>query len=157
VEGDAIIRLGSGDNNLAVFGVSTGGQLGVFAGEGNDEIRLHQINATRVRVNAGPGNDTVSLERIHARSLFVATGEGDDRVRIVGAVLHEMGVDLGAGNDRLAVGDTVVRGPVVLQGGDGDDTLIRLGGNRWRNAIIRGFENGTNQDVPENSLVPNLA
>jgi hypothetical protein len=138
---NVVIELGDGEDRMHINGAAIGGSLSASGGAQNDSVAVqHARMGNTMRLGTDGGDDHVSVHRVAARRLHIGAGDGNDRVSIVGAALRELVVELGAGDDGLAIGHTHVSEHAVLRAGDGEDTLVSLGGNRFSRILIAGFE-----------------
>jgi hypothetical protein len=141
IRGSLIVELGEGNDDLAVRDAHVAEGLFAAGGLGEDGMRFEQVTAARgITVRGDAGNDMIATARVRGHALHVLGGAGDDRVAVVGTALGNLAVDLGAGNDALLIANNSATGRVVLNGGDGEDTLVNHGRNRWRDPVVVSFE-----------------
>ncbi len=136
------VGLGAGEDTYTSNGAAARGGIGVSGGQGSDAIRLVDTASRVLHVHGGRGDasETVRLRDVDAVLASIATAGGADEVGIRGGRFGALGVALGAGDDTLSIGDTDAAFAALL-GGPGDaDELVRLGGNRFGRAFVRGFE-----------------
>ena len=161
-----------GGESLGQFQSAALSRLVVFAGEGNDRIKIARSLALPAEVHAGEGNNRVDGGRgatwitAGGGNDHLRTGAGHDRIEAGGGndlVLDGPGndfIDGGPGSDQLAGGagdDLLLGGPGsdLLLGGPGDDLLIGgldadlLSGNRGDDLVIAG---STHYDDNEEAL-----
>lgn len=109
------------DGRTKDFRVDHVNLMKIFAGEGNDLVRVSRRVEIPTQIFGGPGND-----RLGAGSgpTLIQGGEGHDRIRGGAGVNILFG---GAGNDRITGGASVD----YIIGGAGDDILRGGAGNDW--------------------------
>jgi hypothetical protein len=152
--GDDNIRFGSAASvpaNLRV-GSSTGGDMVVYSGDGNDTVFINQAttvnsflvnlggalatagNSLAVRnssfsndsaILGGAGVDSLDLDAVNiVTNLFIQSGGGDDDVDIQGCLITAgaLTINTSDGDDNVLIDNSNVR-TLVLLTGDGDDTV----------------------------------
>jgi ribosomal protein L2 len=110
----------------AMFGIPTISRVEVYAGDGDDIIRITDEIVQQTTLDAGPGNDNV---RAGSGRAYIAGGAGHDL--LIGGAADDI-VYGGAGHDRIYGGAGADRvygdaGDDWIAGGDGDDPLLRGG------------------------------
>lgn len=155
VDGDLSISGSSGDDVIAIGGVSTGRDLRVNSGADDDVIGALGLIAGRdLDVRGENGNDLIAAEEVLVqRNTKVDAGSGHDAVAVTGvttgnATNSRIEILMGTGNDDLAIG-TVTLGEgvgnrVTINGGSGADDIASdtdLGDdNIATGAPVFGFE-----------------
>jgi hypothetical protein len=109
--GDVKIRLGEGNDTVALTDANVRGNLSVQTGDGDDNVELSNEVAAeldgngldamlglrgRVNINTGDGEDNVSVANAVRGRLAIDTGDGDDSVSLSGEVEEEAGLGLGS-------------------------------------------------------------
>jgi hypothetical protein len=142
VGGAIHVRLGAGQDSLVADQVAARAGLLANGGDGDDVIGVRHANLgglLSIFGGLGDGADRVVMDHVRAELARIATGAGSDEVHIVDSVFGMLGVGLGDGDDSLAVHGNTARAAVLL-GGEGQDTLLGLGDNRFGRQLVRGFE-----------------
>lgn len=144
------VHLGPGDDALGASHARIAGKLQAGAGRGDDTMVLDHVWAgRRINIRGGLGEDDIGMHHVHARRSYVSGGPGDDDVTIVDSVFGRLGAWMGRGDDELRIGGTRIRGAALLNGGPGEDALVRLGGNAVRRIAVLNFEHiGRPDDRP---------
>lgn len=126
--------------------ISSKGSMLITGGDAADRITVSpsgdglrvSVAGSRARVVNGAGCRAAGTARrsrcersgVDLKKVVVAAGEGDDTVTVKS--LLPANISLGAGNDRarvISVAAAKVKFPIVVRGGDGDDTMIGGDGN----------------------------
>ena len=116
-----VVKGGNLDDSLSASPKSTSV---VRAGAGNDYITVYSKYQNQIYGDAG--SDTINASET---TTFVDAGEGDDKIRVVALSKHR--VFGGIGNDDIdfsfgnQFGKARLRGSVLIDSGDGDDTIRR--------------------------------
>lgn len=141
VEGNVSVDGSSGDDIIALGGISTGqnnvgtvGDLTVRAGTGDDTVLGVDLHVRRNLTVAGAqGNDDVLLEFVEVdgnTNLDMGDSTGNDRLIVQFVDLHgSVRVSMGLGNDKFSLRDafidetTIEHGAVTINGGGGTDSI----------------------------------
>ena len=110
----------------AMFGIPTISRVEVYAGDGDDIIRVTDEIVQQTTLDAGPGNDNI---RAGSGRAYMAGGAGHDL--LVGGLADDI-IYGGSGQDRIFGGAGADRaygdaGNDWIAGGIGDDALLRGG------------------------------
>jgi len=124
-------------NSIDASGISGGltvtlpdNQITVVGGAGNDKI-TSSATTTSPTITSGAGNDTVTVSALTTGTATITSGDGNDTVDFVsvaGTTNGKITVSLGAGDDTIKWGSTTIGTTgatisLVIDGGDGNDTL----------------------------------
>lgn len=123
---DLVVLASGADATIGIDGVSTGRDLRVVTGAGNDRVTVSQLSiGRRLAVATRGGTAETSIEQVTVgEDVRVSGGAGTDAVRIRdGSVQRRLFARLGAGGDALDVRRTRV-GSTDLRGGPGSDALV---------------------------------
>ena len=141
--GNARIYGGNDNDHLQAKG-TTGSLTRIFGDDGNDRIsfsgptgpvgELFEIADNRVQVYAGAGDD-VALTVTDGSVTFYG-GPGNDTFEGHEGTIGSLRAYGEAGNDLMGTGLASI-GPAILDGGEGDDTLLPIEGNPL---VVRGGE-----------------
>jgi hypothetical protein len=120
-------RLGAGDDEMVIAGISIEGDVLIDGGEGDDTIALEGVSTRgALDLRGGSGGDTISIVSAGARfgSIRVDLGQGDDTFTATGTAASVAGpftILGGPGDDTISVGvsSLKVRGAATFDGGDG--------------------------------------
>lgn len=141
VEGNVSVDGSSGDDAIALGGISTGqndvgtvGDLTVRAGTGDDTVLGVELHVRRNLTVAGAqGNDDVLLDSIEVdgnTNLDMGDSVGNDRLIVQFADFHgSFRVSMGLGNDKFSLRNafidetTLEQGAVTINGGGGTDSI----------------------------------
>jgi len=147
----------TGEGGLTLY--STGLET-ITTGEGADKVTANTKTAAdnentakdetvTSTVTTGAGADTVVLKTTLAGDTIVDTGAGADYLKWDSASTGNVTVDMGADNDTvlLVQGTAELTAKTTLNGGEGTDTLITLGGSAITSSVytlletvVSGFE-----------------
>ena len=110
----------------ALFGIPTISRVEVYAGDGDDIVRITDEIVQQTTLDAGPGNDNV---RAGSGRAYIAGGTGHDL--LIGGLADDI-IYGGGGHDRIFGGAGADRaygdaGNDWIAGGIGDDALLRGG------------------------------
>ena len=128
-----------------------------FGGDGTVDARFLRADYQRVLVNSNEGDDAVNVagDGVGDVPLTVSGGLGSDGIDVLGN-LGDTGAGDAAtsingddGNDDL---DTIVPGPVTVQGGAGDDRVTGGGAGVGRQTISLGDGNDTFVSLIESQI-----
>lgn len=147
----ALVSLGDGNDLVAVVGAAFDGHLGINTGAGDDRALvgtggdapelvgllpedLSVEVAWLLHINTDGGNDLVSVDDATGGFIGIHAGEDDDMVSLGSTAplegeatarltSHGLVVNLSAGNDELTFDQVGVRGVIIANGGEGDDTV----------------------------------
>jgi hypothetical protein len=166
--GRAIVRLGSGDDQLLVEQARFDGRLRIFGNRGRDSVSLGPSVrvADQLRIETGRDRDFVALAASNFGGVVLVTGGGDDVVSFSDLVVggpttfftdggeddvsafnvrfeQDVDINLGPDDDVLSIVDVEFDDDAHLAGGD-DDDLIEFGGfiDADDDFDIEGFEAG---------------
>ncbi|MBR9971314.1 M10 family metallopeptidase C-terminal domain-containing protein [Magnetospirillum sulfuroxidans] len=109
--------------------------------ESLSNVYFHDLTSLTIDASAATTALTATA-MVGEYATTVLGGSGDDSVNMGNSVTDQtMLVDLGEGNDTLTVGDYVsLSGSAALEGGDGTDGLVVAFGATLNGAAIHGFE-----------------
>jgi Ca2+-binding RTX toxin-like protein len=137
------IASGGGNDTIDLFG----GVNIVNAGDGNDSLEIFAPISSTSRFDGGAGNNTIYLNGDFSAGQVVGHGWGtnitdfgvtagndykltfQDGLIAAGHTLSFFGNELSAANHVSFNASHLTAGDIILQGGDGNDTLIGGGGN----------------------------
>ena len=136
----ADIRLGDGNDTVAIHEAGFRGNVRIATGAGNDNV----IFGTPLDRPTDPppagtaGDDAIAGRTRVGRSLDIRTGSGDDHVRVANVrVANHLRIATGDGNDLVAIGERPERPdpppqPIGAAGGEADPdrpvTSVLVGG-----------------------------
>jgi hypothetical protein len=129
VRGSLIVRLNGGNDRVTVDNVYLAGSISITTNEGDDIVHLaarHPVSpAVDLTVSPGPGNDLITQQNygvLVGRDNIMLIVGGHDNVQLVGAS---------------------ARGRIIVNGGDGNDTLLGTGVTATGQMLLAG-EHGAN-------------
>jgi hypothetical protein len=118
---NAIFETGDGDDVFSMLHFTTGGNVDVFAGDGNNSIVLDNVKTAGSQgdaVETGSGRDAILISGLSSSTtLVVKSGDGTDVVALssINIGTHELFSDVGAGNnDVLVITESVAHAFVLL-------------------------------------------
>ncbi|MFM8287046.1 MAG: hypothetical protein ACKOGA_09995, partial [Planctomycetaceae bacterium] len=85
-----------------------------------------------------PSRDRVSFIESRFADLIVHTGAGNDKVSLNGTQAVHVDISLGGGDDEIDIRGSAL-GTGVVDGGDGNDLLVRMRSATW-GTTFQGFE-----------------
>jgi hypothetical protein len=131
VNGELSVNGSAGHDACIVDTNYVPGALSIFGEEGADYIlAANNIHAQGdVLIDGEAGADFIEVRNISADQLSVAGDAGDDAVDLKYSVLQLLYADLGEGNDLLTLTSNTITGSLLLDGGNGVDWLLDLGGS----------------------------
>ncbi|TWU29469.1 hypothetical protein [Bythopirellula polymerisocia] len=140
VSGSTLVSLGNGNDFLSLSLFDAGRTLSVV-GSGTNDIGLGEVTATSfITIVTTNGNDVVGIDASSTGILSISTGDGNDEVEIFDSAFELLFVKLGKGDDVLALEEVVVSKLALLNGGQGYDSLVDLGGNDINLELDLAFE-----------------
>ena len=150
---------GDGADQISAIYLTVGYSATIAGGAGNDVVSLDGIRrdggGTRVLIGLGLGDDQLTMHNIEASSLEIGGGDGNDTISLgiptsgsdilSGVNVQTLAITLGNGNDQLSIQDTSANTSTVLGGGLGSDSFNDLGGNTFTGLVRKNIE----IDVPD--------
>lgn len=157
------IDTAAGNDSVAIRGL-TAAELTVQTGDGSDRVRVRDAEVTgAIDVDLGTGFGSVSVADSNAESLAITStstsrgvharlsnveavdaaltlGGGNDLLAISGSDFDTLAADLGAGRDMLLLRANNVATTTTLDGGDGQDRLLKLKRNTLEGLTDTNFE-----------------
>lgn len=127
VNGSAFVNLGSGSNQVNIAATDAGNSL-TIVGSGTNDVVLAQVTASSlIAVVTTSGDDLITLDGCSTAMGVITTGDGQDEVEILDSAFEILFVKLGKGDDFLTLEDVEVFKLALLNGGQGNDTLVETG------------------------------
>lgn len=122
VTNNVLLRLGDGDDSVALRHLNIQGDLEVYAGEGDDDVDIIGTQVGKnVHIETGAGNDEVDLGLSdEAQPTLAASSPLPTGVHIKG----NLDVRTGVGDDEVKVTDTHIGGGAFVNTGAGDDVVL---------------------------------
>jgi uncharacterized delta-60 repeat protein len=125
---------GDGDDDQITCDVSDDAYIGIGGDDGNDVILVHASGNASVDAGGRAGNDTITLYGSDNAEMRGYGTDGDDTITVASSGMRGTSVLGGdndwpddTGNDTFVVYLGQLAGPVLVDGGDGEDSLEVLG------------------------------
>lgn len=153
--GGVSVKLGNGNDQLNLLGITNDGAMVIDLGSGNDGLAANLGGPVSADPNvcggnftllAGAGNDRLIIQSLNAlANLTIDAGAGQDVVFLgSGSTNGITTIALGAGDDIMAIQDRTSRGLFSLNAGAGDDLLGLRNGDYKESAV---FDLGAGNDA----------
>jgi hypothetical protein len=124
VQGNALISLGGGADELTLQNASVQGNLTVLDGAGPADITVSNVSAKkRLDINTGDDADQIDIQLVRARQCSINTNGGIDHVVLSNATFTMLSIKLGAGRDHLKLTNVRTSLSANLDGGSQNATL----------------------------------
>lgn len=117
--GSAVAVLGNGNNKVSAIALTTGNDLVVNAGTGDDTATVTTTTDSNTTLELGDGKNTITLDLGTAKDIInVVTGSGNDTVTFVDATsaTDEINLTLGAGTNTLSITADMSAGTWTVSG-----------------------------------------
>jgi hypothetical protein len=116
--------LHDGDDKAAFESTVLPDSLNVTTGKGDDDIKLHRVQADQISINTCKGQDTVRGRIVNiADKLSVETESGEDKIRLNRLRTNELDISTGSENDKVDMTRIRAGGIIQIVTEDGHDVV----------------------------------
>ena len=117
------------------------GHVKVDLGSGDDTLAVSGLTATKFHLRGGSGDDDATLSGLVVDRLHADLGSGDDSLAVSASTFDRVFAKLGSGDDDLSLAaDVSISASLHIDGGPGTDSLIDDLATQPLDLFRHGFE-----------------